>query len=94
MNRKWLRKGISFNTKDYQQLHQEFWHLLLLKDGLSQEAFLTYVTEVLLPELWPGSCVVMDNLPAHKATKVRELIESVGAKVVFLSPYSPDFNQA
>lgn len=34
----------------------------------------------------------MDNLPAHKATKVKELIESVGAKVVFLSPYSPDFN--
>ncbi|NES80080.1 MAG: hypothetical protein F6K10_00345 [Moorea sp. SIO2B7] len=35
----------------------------------------------------------MDNLPAHKVTKVKELIESVGAKVVFLSPYSPDFNQ-
>lgn len=34
----------------------------------------------------------MDNLPAHKATKVRAIIESVGAKVVFLSPYSPDFN--
>ena len=34
----------------------------------------------------------MDNLPAHKATKVREFIESVGAKVVFLSSYSPDFN--
>ncbi len=58
----------------------------------NKEAFLTYVKEVLLPELWPGACVVMDNLPAHKATKVKELIESVGAKVVFLSPYSPDFN--
>ena len=34
----------------------------------------------------------MDNLPAHKATTVREAIESVGARVVFLSPYSPDFN--
>ncbi len=34
----------------------------------------------------------MDNLPTHKATKVKELIQSVGAKVVFLSPYSPDFN--
>ena len=33
----------------------------------------------------------MDNLPAHKATKVREAIESVGARVIFLSPYSPDF---
>ena len=35
---------------------------------------------------------VMDNLPAHKAIRVREAIESVGARVVFLSPYSPDFN--
>jgi transposase len=58
----------------------------------NKEAFLTYVAEVLLPQLWPGACVVMDNLPAHKAIIVRELIESVGAKVVFLSPYSPDFN--
>ena len=37
---------------------------------------------------------VMDNLPAHKAKEVREAIESVGARVEFLSPYSPDFNQA
>jgi transposase len=58
----------------------------------NQEAFLTYVREVLTPQLWPGACVVMDNLPAHKATKVRKIIESVEAKVIFLSPYSPDFN--
>lgn len=58
----------------------------------NQEAFLTYVTKVLVPQLWPGACVVMDNLPAHKATAVREAIESVGARVEFLSPYSPDFN--
>ncbi len=58
----------------------------------NKEAFITYVTEVLTPQLWPGACVVMDNLPAHKAIKVREIIEAVGAKVIFLSPYSPDFN--
>jgi len=58
----------------------------------NQEAFLTYITEVLVPQLWSGACVVMDNLPAHKAKAVREAIESVGARVVFLSPYSPDFN--
>ena len=62
------------------------------KGWTNQAAFLTYVSEVLLPQLWPGACVVMDNLPTHKALKVRELIESVGAQVVFLSPYSPDFN--
>ncbi|MBE9019173.1 transposase [Chroococcidiopsidales cyanobacterium LEGE 13417] len=60
----------------------------------NQEAFLTYVTQVLVPELWSGATVVMDNLPVHKAIKVREAIEAVGAKVKFVSPYSPDFNQA
>jgi transposase len=57
-----------------------------------QEAFLTYVREVLTPQLWSGACVVMDNLPAHKTTKVQEIIASVGATVIFLPPYSPDFN--
>ena len=58
-------------------------------DGL---AFKTYVTQVLVPNLWTGACVVMDNLPAHKVTGIREAIEAVGAKVVYLSPYSPDFS--
>ncbi|GAC1481931.1 MAG: IS630-like element ISRm10-1 family transposase [Chamaesiphon sp.] len=57
-----------------------------------QDVFLTYVKEVLVPQLWTGACVVMDNLPAHKAKAVRKAIESVGARVEFLSPYSPDFN--
>lgn len=58
----------------------------------NKDAFLTYVKEVLVPQLWTGACVVMDNLPAHKVASVREAIASVGARVVFLSPYSPDFN--
>lgn len=57
-----------------------------------KDAFLTYITKILVPQLWTGACVVMDNLPAHKAIEVKEAIESVGARVVFLSPYSPDFN--
>jgi putative transposase len=41
-----------------------------------------------------GCCalVVMDNLPAHKLTSINSMIESVGARVIYLSPYSPDFN--
>lgn len=57
-----------------------------------KDAFLTYVKEVLVPQLWPGACVVMDNLSAHKTAEVKKAIESVGARVKFLSPYSPDFN--
>ena len=58
-------------------------------DGL---AFKTYVRQVLVPNLWAGACVVMDNLPAHKVAGIREAIEAVGATVVYLSPYSPDFS--
>jgi len=56
------------------------------------EAFLTYVTQVLVPQLWKGAIVVMDNLKVHQVEGVRVAIESVGAKVKFLPPYSPDLS--
>ncbi len=55
-------------------------------------AFLAYVEQVLVPSLLPGDIVVMDNLPAHKPSAVREAIQAVGAHLRFLPPYSPDFN--
>ena len=55
-------------------------------------AFLAYVGRVLTPELQPGDIVVMDNLPAHKITGVREAIQKAGASLLYLPPYSPDFN--
>jgi transposase len=58
-------------------------------DGLT---FLTYVEQVLVPNLWEGACVVMDNFKSHHVEGVREAIEAVGAKLVYLSPYSPDFS--
>ena len=62
-------------------------------DGATDtETFLTFVRDGLVPNLKPGQVVVMDNLPAHKSPKVDELIESVGARVLRLPPYSPDFN--
>ena len=56
------------------------------------EAFLVYVTRVLVPTLSAGDIVIMDNLPAHKVTGVREAIEAAGAELLYLPPYSPDFN--
>jgi transposase len=50
------------------------------------------VTQVLAPELKPGDVVILDNLPAHKGSRVREAIEAAGASVLYLPPYSPDFN--
>ncbi len=54
--------------------------------------FLAYVRQQLVPTLRQGDWVIMDNLSAHKVAGVREAIEAVGAKVVYLPPYSPDFN--
>ncbi|WP_298908532.1 transposase [uncultured Nostoc sp.] len=56
------------------------------------EVFLTYVTQVLAPQLWKGAIMVMDNLRVHQAERVKIAIESVGAKVKFLPPYSPDLS--
>ena len=53
---------------------------------------LAYVEQVLCPRLQPGQVVVMDNLPAHKVEGVRRLIEAAGAELLYLPPYSPDFN--
>ena len=54
--------------------------------------FLTYLKKVLVPKLWRGAVVVMDNLGAHKVKGVQTLLESAGARLVYLPPYSPDFN--
>jgi transposase len=62
-------------------------------DGATDtELFVTFVREALVKVLVPGQVVVMDNLPAHKSPEVDRLIESVGARVLRLPPYSPDFN--
>jgi transposase len=63
-----------------------------LVGSVHTEVFLFYIQEILTPQLWVGAIVVMDNLPVHHATVVREVIEAVGAKVVFLPPYSPDLS--
>ena len=55
-------------------------------------AFLAYVEHVLIPDLAEGDIVIMDNLASHKVAGVRELIEAAGARLLYLPPYSPDFN--
>jgi transposase len=54
--------------------------------------FQAYVEQILVPALSPGDIVIMDNLGSHKGPKVRAAIEAVGAKLLYLPPYSPDFN--
>jgi transposase len=65
---------------------------LVLDGPINREAFQAYVNQVLVPELMPGDIVVMDNLGSHKGPAVRDAIEAVGATLLYLPPYSPDFN--
>jgi transposase len=64
----------------------------VLDGPMDGAAFMTYVEKVLVAELRPGDTVIMDNLPAHKISGVREAIETAGARLLYLPPYSPDFN--
>lgn len=65
---------------------------MTFKGGTDTLAFKTYVEKVLVPTLWSGACVVMDNFSSHKVAGIQEAIEAVGARLVYLSPYSPDFS--
>lgn len=58
-------------------------------DGVTFEAF---IANKLVPKLWKNACVVMDNAKIHLKEEIRVLIESVAAKVIYLSPYSPEFS--
>lgn len=65
---------------------------MVLDGPINGEWFKAYVGQVLVPELRPGDIVIMDNLSSHKRPEVAELIEAAGASLMFLPPYSPDFN--
>jgi len=65
---------------------------MVLDGPINRDAFVAYVHQVLVPDLSPGDIVIMDNLSSHKAPAARDAIEAAGAKLLFLPPYSPDFN--
>jgi transposase len=65
---------------------------MLLDGPMDGETFLAYIEQVLVPTLTLGDTVIMDNLSAHKMAGVRLAIEAAGASLLYLPPYSPDFN--
>lgn len=65
---------------------------LVLDGPMSGVAFVAYVEQFLVPTLSPGDVVIMDNLSVHKVKGVREAVEVAGATVMYLPPYSPEFN--
>jgi transposase len=65
---------------------------LAVEGSTTTAVFEAYLERELVPSLRVGQVVVMDNLSAHKGSRVRELIESRGCELIYLPPYSPDFN--
>ncbi|MBH8575498.1 IS630 family transposase [Nostocaceae cyanobacterium CENA369] len=66
--------------------------VMTLNSSMDGNAFKVFIEKCLLPQLWTGAVVVMDNVPAHKVEGIESLIQSKGANVLYQSPYSPDFN--
>jgi transposase len=64
----------------------------VLDGPINRKVFELYVEKVLVPELKPGDIVVMDNLSSHKSPAASEMITAAGARLLYLPPYSPDFN--
>lgn len=60
--------------------------------GTTGERFVQYLKEILLPTLRPGDILVMDNMRSHHVKAVREILAEKGMSVLYLPPYSPDFN--
>jgi len=65
---------------------------MTIESATDGDVFKAYVEQVLCAALRPGDVVVMDNLSAHKVAGIRQLIESSGAQLLYLPPYSPDLN--
>ena len=65
---------------------------MLLDGPMDGEMFLAYVRQFLCPTLQPGDIVIVDNLSSHKVSGVEEAIRATGATLLYLPPYSPDFN--
>ena len=65
---------------------------MTVSGAVNGEVFAAYLSQVLGPTLVPGDVVVLDNLPAHKVAGLAELVEARGARLLYLPPYSPDFN--
>jgi transposase len=101
--RGWCRRGDRLKAKVPHAHWQTMTFLAALRhdrieapcvfDGpINGASFLAWVEQSLVPTLSPGDVVIMDNLGSHKGRAIRAALRSVGAKLLFLPPYSPDLN--
>jgi transposase len=65
---------------------------MTVEGAVDTETFNAYVKQVLRPTVQPGDVLVLDNLSAHRASRIEEMAQECGAQVLWLAPYSPDFS--
>lgn len=65
---------------------------LVFNGSCNTKLFEAWVEQSLIKELIPGQFIILDNASFHKSQKIKDLIESVGCHIIYLPPYSPDFN--
>lgn len=65
---------------------------MLIEGSVDTQVFNTYCQEILRPTLKAGDVIVLDNLGAHRASRIEEITRSCGAQVIWLPPYSPDYS--
>ena len=66
--------------------------MMCIEAATDGDVFQAFLDQVLCPKLQAGDVVVMDNLSAHKVAAVGDKIRATGARLLYLPPYSPDFN--
>src|SRR5919199_663980 len=69
-----------------------FLDCMTIEGTTNSNVFQVFVHKILVKSLWTGAVVVMDNLSAHKSAIIEALIEQAVARLIYLSPCSPDFN--
>lgn len=89
--RKKAKRKIRYNITAALNLKQLFAPFVF--EGHSNKAiYETYVEQVLVPSLRPGMVIIIDNASFHKSSKIETLVKAAGCRIIFLPPYSPDFN--
>jgi transposase len=71
---------------------EEICSFITIDSSATTEVFIAFIDQQLIKHLREGDCIIMDNISVHKNSHVKDLIESTGAIIKFLPPYSPDLN--
>jgi transposase len=65
---------------------------MTIEGSVDREVFNVFAEQFIAPALKTGDCLILDNLGAHRASRIEQIAENCGAKVIWLAPYSPDFS--